>query len=417
MLTRRDFVKHGIALVTLGTAHASLPAVFKGAFAIRASEADAATVEDAPRTLVIVQLAGGNDGLNTIVPYGDPAYAKLRPSVGVPTDQVVPLSDGFGLHPQLGALKPLWDGKRLAIVHGAGYAKPNLSHFQSMLIWQSAGPRAAAGDGWLGSYLSRLEAEEHDPLHGFNVDRFVSPELFSASAPIVSAADAESYGFQRLAPDEAEARRRQSALLKLYEQFPKDMPYAALLESTADDAVSSAEAVKAAAAGREPAVPYPETSLASGLRLVAQVIASGAKLRVAHVTLGGFDTHSGQAPDHERLLTQLGGALAAFYADLAALGRDRDVLTMTWSEFGRRPEENGSEGTDHGTAAPMFLLGGTVNGGFYSTPPSLTDLDGGNLKYTTDFRSVYASVLERWAGAPSMDILGAPYPLIEGLLA
>ncbi|TAK58351.1 MAG: DUF1501 domain-containing protein [Dehalococcoidia bacterium] len=415
MLTRRDFVKRGVALVTLGTMHAALPPVFKGAFAVRASDADAAIV-DTPRTLVIVQLAGGNDGLNTVVPYRDPAYARLRPSLGVDAAQVVQLGDDFGLHPQLAALKPLWDGKQLAIVHGVGYPEPNFSHFQSMLIWQSGGPGAAAGEGWLGAYLARLEAEEHDPLHGFNVDRLVAPELYSPRAPIVSAPDAASYGFQKLAPDEAEARRRQTALLKLYEQFPKNTPYAALLESTADDAVSSSAAVTSAVAAHTPSVTYPKTSLASGLQLVAQVIASGAKLRVAHVTLGGFDTHSAQLNEHERLLGELGGALAAFYADLASMGRDGDVLTMTWSEFGRRAGENASEGTDHGTAAPMFVIGGTVNGGFYGTAPSLDQLDSGNLRFTTDFRSVYASVLDGWVGAPADEILGARYERVEGLL-
>jgi uncharacterized protein (DUF1501 family) len=415
MLTRRDFVKRGVALVTLGTMHAALPPVFKGAFAVRASEADASAVET-PRTLVIVQLAGGNDGLNTVVPYADPAYPKLRPSLGVDTGQVVPLDDEFGLHPKLAALKPLWDSRRLAVVHGVGYPEPNFSHFQSMLIWQHAGSEAAAGEGWLGAYLARLESEEHDPLHGFNVDRIVAPELYSAAAPIVSTPDAASYDFQRLAPDEAEARRRQTALLKLYEQFPKNTPYAALLESTAGDAVSSSAAVAAAASGRTPSVTYPETSLASGLQLIAQVIASGTKLRVAHVTLGGFDTHSAQLAGHERLLSELGGALAAFYADLASIGRDGDVLTMTWSEFGRRAAENASEGTDHGTAAPMFLVGGTVNGGLYGTPPSLDQLDNGNLRFTTDFRSVYASVLDNWVGAPTDDILGGRYERVEGLL-
>ena len=416
MLTRREFVKRGVALVTLGSMHAALPPVFKGAFAVRASDADAATL-DTPRTLVIVQLAGGNDGLNTVVPYRDPAYAKLRPSLKVDTGQVLPLGDEFGLHPKLAALKPLWDGKQMAIVHGVGYPDPNFSHFQSMLIWQSAGPGAAAGEGWLGAYLARLEAEEHDPLHGFNVDRIVAPELYSPNAPIVSAPDAASYGFQQLGPDEAEARRRQTALLKLYEQFPKGMPYAALLESTAGDAVSSSAAVAAAAAAHTPTVTYPQTSLASGLRLIAQVIASGAKLRVAHVTLGGFDTHSAQITEHEKLLGALGDALAAFYADLASMGRDRDVLTMTWSEFGRRAEENASEGTDHGTAAPMFLLGGTVNGGLYGQPPALDALDRGNLRFTTDFRSVYASVLDRWVGVPADDILGTRYQRLDGLLS
>lgn len=417
MLTRRDFVKSGVALVTLGTAHAALPPLFKGAFAVRAADADTTAPDPAPRTLVIVQLAGGNDGLNTVVPYRDPAYAKLRPSLMVPANSVVPLTDEFGLHPKLAALKTLWDKKQLAIVHGVGYPQPNFSHFQSMIIWQSGGPKLAAGEGWLGKYLARLESEEHDPLHGFNVDQFTSPELYSPKAPIVSAVNPTDYGFRKLASDEAEARRRQSALLKLYDQFPKNLPYAALLETTANDAVSSSQALSDAVARHTPAVPYPQTSIASGLQLISQVIASGTKLRVAHVTLGGFDTHAAQLNEHDKLLGELGDALSAFYADLASFGKEKDVLTMTWSEFGRRAAENASEGTDHGTAAPMLLLGGSVNGGLYGTPVSLTDLNSGNLKFTTDFRSVYATVLDRWVGAPSDEILGEHFDPVTGLVA
>ena len=416
MLTRRDFVKSGVALVTLGTAHAALPPLFKGAFAVRASDADA-TVPDLGRTLVIVQLAGGNDGLNTLVPYTDPEYAKLRPSLMVATDQVVPLTNDFGLHPKLAALKGLWDSKQLAVVHGVGYPQPNFSHFQSMIIWQSGGPKLAAGEGWLGKYLAQLESEEHDPLHGFNVDHFISPELYSSKASIVSAVNPTDYGFRKLAPDEAEARRRQTALLKLYDQFPKNLPYAALLETTAHDAVSSSQKLSDAVSGHTPTAAYPQTSIASGLQLISQVIASGAKLRIAHVTLGGFDTHSAQLNGHEKLLGELGDALAAFYADLASYGKDKDVLTMTWSEFGRRAAENASEGTDHGTAAPMFLLGGNVNGGLYGTPVSLTDLNSGNLKFTTDFRSVYATVLDRWVGTPPDEILGEHFDPVAGLVA
>ncbi|HYM15990.1 MAG TPA: DUF1501 domain-containing protein [Dehalococcoidia bacterium] len=416
MIGRRDFVKRGVALVTLGTMHAALPPVFKGAFAVRASDAEAAT-EGQGRTLVILQLAGGNDGLNTLVPYRDPAYPTLRPTLKVDPAQVVQLSDQFGLHPKLAALKPLWDKKQLAIVHGVGYPQPNFSHFQSMAIWQNATAQNI-DHGWLGQYLAKLESQEHDPLHGFNVGQFVAEELYSPNAPVVAAPNATSYGFQRLAPDEAEARRRQTALLKLYDQFPKNMPYAALIESTANDAVSSSQAVEAAAAAHTPAVTYPQTSLASGLKLVAQVIASGAKLRVAHVTLGGFDTHSAQLNEHETLLGQLGDAIAAFYADLTSMGRDKDVLTMTWSEFGRRAAQNASEGTDHGTAAPMFVVGGSVAGGaFYGQPVSLSNLDSGNLRFTTDFRSVYASVLEKWVGVPPDDILGAHFAPVDGLVA
>lgn len=416
MLTRRDFVKRGVALVTLGTAHAMLPPVFKGAYALHASDAGPSTLAGAGRTLLILQLAGGNDGLNTVIPYRDPAYATLRPTLKVAPDGMIPLSDNVALHPKLAALKPIWDARKLAVVQGVGYSEPSFSHFQSMLIWQHGGARAATGDGWLGSYLARLESEEHDPLRGFNVGGTVAPELYSAQAPVVSATDAASYGFKQLAPEQAEAGRRQAALLKLYEQFPKSMPYAALLETTASDAVDSSQAITAAAA-RTPSVAYPQTSIGSALMLVSQVVASGAPLRVAHVTLGGFDTHAAQVSEHERLLGELADGLAAFYADLASYGMDGEVLTMTWSEFGRRAAENASAGTDHGTAAPLFVIGGTTQGGLYGEAPSLENLDAGNLKFTTDFRSVYASVLERWVGVSPDAVLGERVPAIAGLIA
>ncbi len=399
-------------MVTLGTAGAALPPVFKGAFAVRASDATA----DAPgRTLVIVQLAGGNDGLDTLVPYRDPVYQNLRPSLAVPESAVLPLDDEWGLHNSLASLRPLWDEGRLALVHAVGYPNPDYSHFKSMRIWQTGDPAGAVGDGWLGSYLDRLEAEEHDPFHGFNVGRSTPPELRSGGAPIPSVTDPSSYSLERLAPREAESRRRQTALLKLYEQFPKDTPYAALLETTAQDAVASSSVVQEAA-GASTAADFPETPLGQGFQLLAQLIASGVNLRVAHVTLGGFDTHSGQVADHRALLQALGDALAAFYDEMRALGKERDVLTMTWSEFGRRVEENASGGTDHGAAGPLLLLGGAINGGFYGEPPALTDLTNGNLKYTVDFRSVYASVLEQWIGVPSEEILGGRFSQLNGLL-
>jgi uncharacterized protein (DUF1501 family) len=416
MIGRRDFVKKGVALVTLGSMPAMLPPVFKGAFAVGASDAEA-DAELPARTLVILQLAGGNDGLNTVVPYADPAYAKARPNIGVAAKDVVALDGSVGLHPKLAGLKPLWDAKKVAVIQGVGYPNPNLSHFQSMLIWQNGGTTAAAGEGWLSDYLSRLESEEHDPLHGFNVGQFVAPELYSTKAQTIAAPGADAYGFRALSADPADARLRQTALLKMYEQFPRDTPYAALLETTEADAVSSSASLSAAVAAQTPAVAYPDTSIANGLKLVAQVVASGAKLRVAHVTLGGFDTHSGQQPEQEKLLADLGDALAAFYGDLAAKGKDHDVVTMTWSEFGRRVQENASEGTDHGTAAPMFVIGGAVHGGIYGETPSLSNLDDGNLKFTTDFRSVYATLLEGWCGAPSEQILGGRYAQIPGLLA
>jgi uncharacterized protein (DUF1501 family) len=366
------------------------------------------------KTLIIVQLAGGNDGLNTVVPYADGAYHDARRRLGVPDDRVVPLNERIGLHQKLAPLKPLWDAGQFAIIEGVGYPNPNLSHFSSMHIWQTASPDGALHGGWVGKYLDDLERREHDPFHGFNVGQSLAPALTTGATAVPAVGNVADYQL-RVGDDAVESQARRQALLKLYEAYPKAAPYAALLETTFDDALNTSAQLQQSVAGYRPAVEYPRTPLGSGLLLLAQVIDSQQGLRVGHVTLGGFDTHARQVQAHEQLLETLAGGLSAFMQDLEAHGKADGVLVMTWSEFGRRVPENGSDGTDHGTAAPMFLLGKRVRGGAYGEPPSLTDLDNGNLRYTTDFRSVYATVMERWLGAPAKAVLGGEFKQL-GLL-
>lgn len=404
MLRRRDFVRYGTALVTLG---AAVPEVFRRAATVEALDR-AASAAPPGKTLIIVQLAGGNDGLNTVVPYADGAYRDARRRLSVPEDEIVRLNDRAGLHPRLAPLKPFWDAGRLAIIEGVGYPEPNLSHFTSMRIWQTASPDGSLHGGWVGKYLDDLERREHDPFYGFNVGQALAPELTTGTTAVPAVTTVADYQLQA-SDDPADGQARRQALLKLYETYPKAAPYAALLETTLDDALHTSAQLQQAAATYRPAVEYPRTPLGSGLLLLAQVIAAQPGLRVGHVTLGGFDTHARQTPVHERLLEDLAGGLAAFLADLEAHGKAEHVLVMTWSEFGRRVAENGSDGTDHGTAAPMFFLGAGVRGGFYGEPPSLASLENGNLRYTTDFRSVYATVIEQWLGAPARPILGGVF--------
>ncbi|HXG37030.1 MAG TPA: DUF1501 domain-containing protein [Dehalococcoidia bacterium] len=408
MLTRRHFLRNGAALVTLG---AAVPAVFRRSLLAGLLDGVAAA-ESLARSLVIVQLAGGNDGLNTIIPYSDGTYRTLRPNLGVPEGQIIPLDSRVGLHPKLAPLASRWQAGQLAIVEGVGYPSPNLSHFQSILIWQTANPDGRATDGWAGRYLAALEQQEHDPFHGFNIGTAPSRELSAAGASVVSAANASDYALQS-SGNQAEDQARQQTLLKLYESYPAQAPYGALLETTLEDALQTSAEVQQISASYQPAVQYPQNPFASGLQFLAGILAAKPTLRVAHITIGGFDTHSRQQADHEQLLETVAGGLDAFLQDLEAHNRADGVVVMTWSEFGRRPGENASLGTDHGTAAPLFVLGKPVKGGFYGEPTSLTGLDNnGNLSFTTDFRSVYATVLENWLGADSSAVLGERFTLL-----
>ena len=393
MLTRRDFVKDGVALVTLG---ATVPGVFGRAVATSLRDGVSASAGNAKK-IVIVQFAGGNDGLNTIVPYTDGNYRSLRRNLAVPADREVKLDGRLGLHPNLAPLKAFWDAKQLAVIEGVGYANPNLSHFASMHIWQTASPDGKDLGGWMGRYLDELEQHDHDPFHGFNVGSTLAPELAGrrSTVPVVANANVYQPMFTGAAAD---VDARKGALLKLYQAYPKPAPYAALLETTLDDAFSTSSALQTAVSAYKPAVTYPQNSFGSSMQLMAEVVVSQPGFRVGHVTLGGFDTHADQQPDHERLLTTFADGVTAFMQDLDAHRAADDVLVLTWSEFGRRVQENGSGGTDHGTAAPLFAIGKQVRGGIYGEPPSLTKLDAGNLRYTTDFRSVYATVFEHWLG-------------------
>ncbi|MFN0148982.1 MAG: DUF1501 domain-containing protein [Dehalococcoidia bacterium] len=406
MLNRRDFVKGGAALVSIGTTAGSF---LKGTIAFAAQNAAYVAPEGKGRILILVQLAGGNDGLNTVVPVADPAYPAVRRTIGQTLDMVLPLDRDFGLAPQLTGLKGLWDGGKLAIVRGVGYPDQDYSHFKSMAIWEAGDPKLELKTGWLGRSLDAMESQAHDPFFGFNIGGSTPPELRGEKIPIPSVRDQADYGL-KVQGKTADADPRNATLMKLYQQYPANSRYGVLLETTAETALSSAKALAAVAATYKPAVEYPDTSFAQGLQLLAETIIGGLGIRVGHITLGGFDTHNNEPEEHADLMTTLDEGLSAFYADLAAQGRAGDVMVLTWSEFGRRVQENANKGTDHGSASVLFALGDGVRGGFYGDQPSLTTLvDNGNLSFTTDFRSVYATVIEGWLGIPSAPLLGTQW--------
>ncbi len=372
------------------------------------------------RTLVVVELGGGNDGLNTVVPMADPLYRTLRPTLAVA--DAVALDDAVGLHPGLAKLAARYQAGQVAVVEGLGYPDPNLSHFASLGYWWSGVPGESGGTGWLGRYLDGTVGFD-DPLAAVGIGPVPSPALLGNRSFATSISDATGLqprlpawvdtpgdllaAWGRFAPASSDPTslmgRVQQAIGLTVEA--RDELAGMLRSTTSDAAAASSEAY-----GREP-----EASVS--LALAAQLVIGDRAPRVIYVNgLGDYDTHQGEAQRHPALMQDLDAGLEAFFTTLAGAGVADRALVMTVSEFGRRPAENGS-GTDHGTAAPQFLIGTKVKGGRYGAPPSLTQLDHqGNLVSTTDFRSLYATVLQDWLGVDAQAVMGRGFDPVPGIL-
>ncbi|HZQ87646.1 MAG TPA: DUF1501 domain-containing protein [Acidimicrobiales bacterium] len=398
--TRRDFLASGV----LAAGTAAVPAVFaKAAFAARAD----GVAND--HVLVALQLGGGNDGLNTVIPYADPAYASVRPTIGIPAEQVLHLDGRVGLHPVMTGIKAMFDKGHVAIVQGVGYPNPIYSHFESLAVWECADPSLSQTDGWLGKLLASQLASSAHPLTGCALGEASAPAELRATGATVSVINtAATYQIQGAGPEvAAPALYRNTTGI-----------YGALFDQALTTAEAGIKAVQSSAASYKPAVPYDTVStvfgsknnLAAALQLTAQLITTVPEVRVCHVVLGGFDTHFQESSRQRQLLAYVDTAVSAFMADLAAHGQADRVVLFTWSEFGRRIVENASQGTDHGAAAPMFVIGAPVKGGLMGEYPSLTQTDSGNLVYSTDFRSVYQSLITDWLAADASAVLGATFP-------
>ncbi len=416
MLNRRSFLKQSALALVAGT---TMPLVFRRGVAVAAERGILAP--SPRRVLIIVQLKGGNDGLNTIVPHTDGTYYDLRGELALTPDQLIPLNDELGFHPNLSAIAPLWDSGDLAIVQGTGYPYPSYSHFVAMNYWeQSRTPDGGkgligSGGGWLGKYLEQLDPATIGAVPAMNIGSKLAPELASRKVPISTVRSLNNYQLQKDNRYRAISETRLDTLHALYKTPNSNPDMDQLFGGAFQAALDGSIAVQEAHAAYTPAVTYPDTNLAEDLLLLAEGIHFNQDLKVGHVAIGGFDTHANQLAEHGALLLEFSEAVAAFWADIAAHGHQDEVVIMTWSEFGRRPDSNASGGTDHGSAGPTFLFGNQVIGGLYGEPASLTDLDKKNLKFTTDFRSVYATVLEKWLGAPAEEILGGRYPTIPVL--
>ena len=408
MTTRGRFLLGSLAGLTVA---ARTSDIFGRALAQAPLQSVSSKVDD--RVLVLINLQGGNDGLNTVVPYGMPQYYRYRPNLAVPQNDVLRLDDQVGFNPALRSFKALFDKHSVAVIQGVGYPKPDHSHFRSTEIWQTADPDGYSPTGWLGRYLDIANLPAGNLFEAVALSP-VLPEVFGSRKIDVPAIDGNLRGYGLVSdkrPGGANAFR--SVLTDT--RMPFTSPYLAKITEIEANAQKGSEELPKLIAGYKTSAQYPATNLGRSLALAAQMIGSKLGTRVIYVTHGSFDTHTYQKATQDRLLAQFADAIGAFYADLAAHGNDGHVLTMTFSEFGRRVAENASRGTDHGEAAPLFLVGGGVKGGVYGRHPSLDDLDNGDLKYTTDFRSVYTTVIERWLGRPAQGIIAGSFPEVPVL--
>ncbi len=418
------FTNRRVFLQQLGTAGIVSLGISPPAFLSRAAwAADIAQNDKSTggRVLVLVQMAGGNDGLNTVIPHGDPEYYKARPGIGIAKTAVLKIDDALGLHPQMKGFKELYDEGRLAIVQGIGYPNPDRSHFRSMDIWHSARPDADyTQDGWLGRGLDQTLDGHAGELRALALGTNRLPlALLGSKVNVPSVSNLSGYHLELGNGPEANRKQQRRLMGEIADRTGAagslDAAAANLdfLRKTSLSALSSADKLKEVTASYKPAVTYPANGLGEKLKIVAQIIGGDLGTRVVFVSLDGFDTHAQQANAHQGLLAELSSAIHAFFQDLKGHSLDDRVVLATFSEFGRRVKENGSLGTDHGAASQVFVAGPSVKGGLHGQHPSLTDLVEGDLKFHTDFRSIYATLLTKVLDWPADKVLGGSFPLVD----
>lgn len=411
-ITRREFVRGGVAAFTMS-------------FAAPAFISDLARAQGRlRRNLVVLYLAGGNDSLSTLVPYTDPQYYARRPVLAIPAAQVLQIGsdkggNALGLNPRLAGLKSIFDAGRLAIVQRTGYQNSSRSHFLGTDIWSTADPQRPSGTGWLGRYLDTLPSPI-DPLSAWSTVRETPRTLLARTVGVPSIPNVTGYAFASPNGGADAVAARESAT-RISSHVPVDRPHLAFVNATAQAAFSTLDRV-AQVNTYAPTVTYANNGFAQALRMVAGAIAKGVGTRVFWVQTGGYDTHSGQNTNqangaYANLMATLNDGLFAFYTDLQNQGLLNDTLLLQFSEFGRRINENGSAGTDHGAAGLMMAMGGTVRGGLYGTAAKLNatpdnpalENNGSDVRHETDFRSVYARVIDGWLGADSVRVLGGDF--------
>jgi uncharacterized protein (DUF1501 family) len=379
-MNRRTFLKaSSLALLTMQ----SMPS-----FLARARD-----VATGDKTLVVIQLGGGNDGLNTLVPFTNTAYYAARPQLAISKKDVIPVSADLGMHPNLRELARFFDNGELAWIQNVGYPNPNRSHFASMAIWHTASPESSRHDGWIG----RIAAQVGDPLCASNLGNNTPLAFYNDSVLSPSINDFDKFKFVL-------SDQLQDPFQNILEQ-PREGE-SAFIQHSLKQMLANTSTIQSRIGNYQSAVEYPKNEFAKRLQQAAKLIATGLNQKVLYVSMGGFDTHANQRNTHDQLMLNIAEGLAAFQKDLEAQGLADNVAVLAFSEFGRRVAENASAGTDHGQGGAMFALGKGIKGGIYGDLPDLENLEQGDIKYQQDFRGVYAQVLDNWLGIPSQDILG-----------
>lgn len=400
-LNRRHFVN-----ITAGTAAGigffqHVPTVF----------ADTARqINSKEKVLVVVQLSGGNDGLNTVVPFSDELYYKNRFTLAIGKNAVRKINDQVGFHPSLNGFSELLEANQLSVIQGIGYPNPNRSHFESMDLWHTAHQtESRIPQGWLGKFLTKERGNNHEiPAIHFGAEK----------QPLALASESQAYpsirSMERFRLNLGRNRNLKELIAQnVRQERNEENELLSFVQNTADSALKAGDRVEEVLKKKASNASYPGTQLAEKLKTVARMIHAEMPTTVYYVTHDGFDTHANQADAHAGLLSQLGDATNAFMQDLTQQGNQDRVLLMSFSEFGRRVRQNASQGTDHGTAGPVFLAGGSVKTGVIGSHPKLDDLDQGDLKFHTDYRQVYATILEKWFGVDSKNVLGDQFKPLD----
>jgi uncharacterized protein (DUF1501 family) len=434
--TRREFMALGVRSVGLVAASGYLPAFI-------ARTAAALPADKDKRILVVIQLGGGNDGLNTVVPYADDLYYQARPSLGIRSGNLVRVDDHLGFNRAMTPLKALYDDANMAVVQGVGYPNPDRSHFRSMEIWHTADRDGVKGTGWLGRFFDHCCAGADPAKKGELASIGVSigktaPQAFHNRANVgVSVENPATFQWNPSGETSGLAKvqreifsrvnrpggARDTTLQELVRPMaaggeigPADPGAVEFLRHTAMNAMLAGDEIRRLLGKSGSGDRFSGSSLGRQMRMIASLIAGDFGARVYYANLGGFDTHSAQAGTHARLLQELSENVSLLHAELKRAKKSDQVLVMAFSEFGRRVQENGSGGTDHGAAAPVFLFGDRLGAGIHGKPPPLDDLDGGDLRHAIDFRSVYASILEDWLGAPPKALIAGNFEKVPGLI-
>lgn len=390
-ITRRDFLR-STAIIAVGVAAPPWLASIARADMLRRAQGGKVSPDN---ILVVCQLTGGNDGLNTVIPWTDANYYKYRPILAIKEDAVLKVSESLGFHPAMTNFKTLFEEGKAAVIQNVGYPNPDRSHFKSMEIWQTANPDGKEAYGWLGKYLDQqIQKGSTNPVMAIGLSR-TKPDAFKAKVASVpcfaSLADIKAF------VGDPDAER----LLREVQGMGSSNPDADAVRKANLTALDAMAELNKALGTFTPKQTYGNDQFGQGFRQIAQLIATSPKTRVIYFAGGGFDTHSQQAEQHQRLLQGFSDALYAFMQEMAAIGKADKVTVLVFSEFGRRVADNASAGTDHGAGAPMIVAGGQVKGGFYGPNPDLVNLDRGDVPWKIDFRQVYATVIDQWLGGDS----------------